>query len=286
MNRAIAELLDVNAGVLSRRRYPELATQLDYLCRRGILTTPLPGVHVHRDLEADWRTLARAVNEWDQRAQITGAAAAALSFWPELVPSTVEVAGRRASFERPHLSFSRRVVPEDMVVELAGVRLTTPALTAMDLVPRYGGDPIDRALRSRMATLDGMREALRRSPGRHGNVDRRLMLLDSRDEPWSEGERLSHRLLRGGGITGWRTNVPIVCDGHTYYQDIAFDDCPVVLEIDGRIHLRRDLFETDRFRGNYLLLAGKQVLHYTWLMLNEQPDWFVATTQRAIDLFR
>lgn len=285
MNRAVSELLDQTGGIATRRKHPELANELDSVRRTGELESALPGVYVHRDLASDWRVLARAVREWDAQAMVAGDAAAALSFWPELKPQTVEVVGRRTQFRSSKISVSRRIVPPDLVVERNGVRMTAPALTAMDLVPRYGGDSIDRALRSRMATLDGMREALNATPGRVGNADRRLMLLDSRDEPWSGGEREAHRLLRAGGITGWHTNVPIMCDGHKFYLDIAMDDCPVVIEIDGRIHLREDIFESDRVRGNCLLLAGKQVLHYTWLMLDRQPEWVLTTVRRAIDMW-
>ena len=286
MNRAVSEILHQTGGVVSRRKYPDLANRLDNLRRTGELESALPGVYVHRDVSSDWRVLVQAVREWDNQAILTGDAAAALSYWPELNPGIVQVAGRRTVFRRSRISVSRRIVPPDLVVERHGVRMTAPALTAMDLVPRHGGDSIDRALRSRMATLDGMREALNATPGRVGNADRRLMLLDSRDEPWSGGERQAHRLLRADGVTGWHTNVPIVCDGHKFYLDIAMDDCPVVIEIDGRIHLRDDIFESDRFRGNCLLLAGKQVLHYTSLMLDTQPEWFLSTVRRAIDIWR
>lgn len=242
----------------------------------------LPGVYAHRDVASDWRTLVRAVAAWDERAVIVGEAPAALTFWPELIPHTVEVAGRRARFKAPGICFSRRSAPPELVVQSAGVNIASPALTALDLVPRFGGDCIDRVLRSRMATLPAMHRALELTPGRHGNTDRRLMLLDSRGRPWSEGERLAHRRRRGAGITRWQANVPIICDGHKFFQDIAMDDNPVVIEVDGKVHLREDLFEHDRRRGNYLLLEGKQVLHFTWRMLTEEPDWFVSMTQRTI----
>lgn len=285
MHRAIAELLEFSGGVIGRRQYPELITRLDAARRRGELRAVLPGVYAHPDVARDWRTLVRAVALWDVNAVVVGEASAALTFWPELVPGTVEVACRRARFRQPGVSVCERTVPPELVVCRAGVNITTPALTALDLISRHGGDPIDRALRSRMVPLDAMYRALELTPGRRGNVDRRRMLLDSRAEPWSEAERLSHRLLRGAGITRWHANVPIVCHGNKYFQDIAMDDCPVAVEIDGKVHLRPEVFESDRRRGNELLLAGKQVLHFTWRMLTDEPGWFVATTQSAVALF-
>jgi hypothetical protein len=44
-------------------------------------------------------------------------------------------------------------VPADLVVESAGLRLTAPALTALDLCPSHGGAAIDAVLRSRRAGL-------------------------------------------------------------------------------------------------------------------------------------
>lgn len=285
MHRAITELLDLSGGIIGRRHYPELITRLDAAQRRKELVAVLPGVLAHPDVARDWRTIVRAVPLWDDDAIVFGDAGAALTFWPELTPGPVEVAGRRARFRKPGVTVSERAIPPELIVRIAGVAVAAPALTAIDLVPRYGGDAIDRALRSRMTTLADMYRALDLTPGRPGNADRRRMLLDSRGEPWSEAERLSHRLLRRAGLTRWHANVPIVCHGHTYFEDIAMDDCPVVLEIDGKVHLRPDAFETDRRRGNDLLLAGRHVLHFTHLMLTQEPDGFIDTTLSAIELF-
>lgn len=286
MHRAIMELLHGSGGVIGRHQYPELATRLNAAVRRGGLVAVLPGVYALPDVASDWRTLVRAVALWDANAVIVEEAAAALSFWPGLVPRVVEVAGRRARCEcNRAIRFSRRAVPPELVVRVAGVNIASPALTALDLAARRGGDVIDRALRSRMATLPGLHRALELATGRRGNAERRRLLVDSRGEPWSEAERLGHRHLRAAGITRWHANVPIVCDGHRFFQDIAMDDCPVVIEIDGRVHLREDVFESDRRRGNYLLLAGKQVLHFTWRMVNDEPGWFVDTVRRAIERY-
>lgn len=285
MHHAIAELLQQSEGVIARRAYPELATRLDYAVRCGELVGVLPGVYALPEATRNWRAMVHAVSIWDDRAVIVGEAAAALTFWPELTPRRIEVASRRAYFQRPEFSFSQRAIPAAFVSQRAGLKIAHPALTAMDLVPRYGGDGIDRVLRSRMAKLSTIRDALELTSGRRHNPGRRQLLLDSRAEPWSEAERLAHCHLRDAGITRWHANVRIVCDGNVFYQDIAMDDCPVVIEIDGQIHLRADHFESDRRRGNYLLLAGKRVLHFTWHMLTEEPEWFIDTVQRAIAFY-
>jgi very-short-patch-repair endonuclease len=273
------------SGLVSRQQHPELARTLHTLCGRGELVTVLPGIYTLPHLADDREIRAAAACLHDPRAVIIGDAAAAASYWPELTHDTVEVAGRRSTLSRPGFRFVKRSIPRELVMQRGGIRLTVPALTALDQVPQRGGDGIDRALRSRMATLAGMREAIALTPGRRGNRDRRIMLLDSRDEPWSAAERLAHRILRDAGITGWSTNVRVECPGGVYYVDIAFRHSRVAIEIDGReFHSDPDQFAHDRHRGNELLLAGKLMLHFTWRMLTEQAAMVVRTTRRALEL--
>jgi very-short-patch-repair endonuclease len=281
VNREVSELLVTGGGVIGRRRHPHLGAALDHLHRTGLLVAVLPGIYVHRDLITDWRVLALAACTWDSRVTIVGDAAAALSFWPELVPLHLEVAGRRCASRSRFFTFSQRVVPPELTMRMGEIQLTTPDLTALDLTATRGGDVVDRALRSRMATLAGMHAALQLTSGRTGNADRRRMLLDSRDEPWSEAERLAHRHLRSAGISGWKTNVRFRFGARTHFLDIAFVREDLVVEIDGLVHLSPDLFESDRRRGNDLLLAGKRTLHFTWRMLTDEAAEFVRTVQRA-----
>jgi hypothetical protein len=64
----------------------------------------------------------------------------------------------------------------------------------VDLCAAFGGDAIDQALRTRAVTL-ATPIVPWSSPGRKGNRSKRELLLDSRAEPWSQAERLFHRLL-------------------------------------------------------------------------------------------
>jgi very-short-patch-repair endonuclease len=281
VNRDVEELLVRSGGVILRREHPKLGGALDHLRRSGALNAVLPGVFILSELSRDWRVLARAGCRWDSDAVVTGEAAAALSFWPELLPTTVALAGCKTVVGSRGYTFSRRRVPPELITENEGIRIASPDLTALDLCATHGGDAIDRALRSRMTTLSGLQDALRLTPDRHGNRRRRELLLDSRDEPWSAAERLAHRLLRTAGITGWRTNVRFRTAGQTYFLDIYFARESLVVEIDGKVHLTPDMFETDRSRGNHLLLAGKRVLHFTWRMLNEEGPTCLTTVQRA-----
>jgi hypothetical protein len=222
---------------------------------------------------------------WDPDAVLVGEAAAALTFWPELVPNRVTVVAKRTNVIRGKLVIVQRDIPSELVEQRGGLRFTVPDFTAIDLARSLGGEVIDRALRSRMVTLAGMHHALELTPWRPGNKDRRAVLLDSRDEPWSAAERLAHRIFRNAGITGWKANVPFRFDGRNYFLDIAFRNKPLVVEIDGRIHLNPQIFESDRLRGNDLVLARKHTLHFTWRMLEHDPGMVANTTIRALSLW-
>lgn len=239
-------------GVIARRNHPELASAMAWLVRRGGLGPVLPGVFCFREVAASFEARACAIACADPAAILTGATAARLTFWPGLASPDVECAVRWERTARPG-----------------------------------GGDGIDRALRTRMTTLDRMWSALELTPGRPGNRDRRWMLLYSRDEPWSGAERLCHRLLRAAGIVGWQANLPVVLRDRRYFLDVAFPALRLVVEIDGRLHEDdREVFENDRWRQNALVLEGWQVLRFTWRMLEEHPDQVVAAIREKIASIR
>ena len=155
--------------------------------------------------------------------------------------------------------------------------------TAIDMATFSCSDAIDRALRTRTATLPGMYEALARTSNRIGNPERMRLLLDSRDLPWSAAERLGHRILRRARIRGWQANLPVVSPGASYYIDVAFRLLKVALEIDGRLHEEdEDLFESDRWRQNALVADGWRVLRFTWDMLQEHPEAVVAAVRSVV----
>jgi very-short-patch-repair endonuclease len=160
--------------------------------------------------------------------------------------------------------FTRRHISEELVINRSGIRYTSPALTALDLCAAVGGDAIDRALRTRATTPPLLERAMELTAARVGNRMRRQLLLDSRAEPWSQAERSFHRLLRVAGITVWKANRPVVLDDCTFYVDVVFRRLKLIIEIDGRLyHTGAEVFETDRWRQNLLILKGWCVLRFT-----------------------
>ena len=283
--REIAQLLASGGGVIGRRQHPELAEAMSWLVRRGELRSVLPGVYAARATATDVDVRIRAAMLWEPDAVLTGSAAAYASFWPQLrVPAVGLAVGRDHRISPPGFALTRRVVPPELVTVRNGMRLSCPALTALDLCDTVGGDGIDTALRTRAATLAQMWGALATTPGRTGNSRRRQLLHDSRDEPWSAAERLAHRLLRAAGISGWKSNLPVPTLGQVYYLDVAWEAEMLALEIDGRLHeTDRSLFESDRWRQNQLVLQGWRVLRCTWRMLTEHPELVIQAVQAALE---
>jgi len=279
----VTRLLEETGGVLRRREHPRLGGTLDRLLRDGRLLAVLPGVYVEAARADDLEVRLRALQAWRPDAVVTGSAAAKLTFWPELPVSTVTAALSRLDC-RPHgYQIERRCVPAELVLDAGGLRLTAPALTALDLCASRGGEAIGAVLRSRRATLADLEQAHIASGGRRGQQERRRLLLDSRDEPWSEAEREAHRLLRAAGIKGWQTNLRVEAGRDCYYLDIAFPKARLALEIDGRaLHSDSAGFERDRSRPNDLVLAGWTVLRFTWRMLEEHPEAFVSAVLQAL----
>ena len=224
------------AGLIRRRDHSELSGQLDRLLRDGKVRSVLPGIYAAVDLADLPETRMRAVALRHPDAVLTGAAAARATYWPDVPVKLVEASIPGGARPQSGFRFSRRRVPPELIVERHGLRLTVPAMTALDLASSSCADGIDIALRTRAATLSGMHDALRQTSYRDGNSQRAGLLLDSRDEPWSAAERRAHRYLRAARITGWKANLPVLLAEQQYYIDIAFKAARLAVEIDGRLH--------------------------------------------------
>lgn len=279
MERALREA----GGLLRRRDHPELTGSIDWMLRNRTLVPVLPGIYTNsaQALTPDLRV--RAAARWEPSLIFTGATAARLSFWPELKPGAVTAALPTTRRTPRGFEVRRRHVPPELVIGRRGLRMTSPALTALDLCETHGGDGIDSVLRTRSATLALLHEAFELTGGRAGNRRRKTLLLESRAEPWSAAERRGHALLHDAGILGWRANIGVEIRGVVYYLDIGFPHQRLAVEIDGwEAHGGRQAFEQDRRRQNDLVLAGWRILRFTWDMLVRTPEVVVAEIRRAL----
>lgn len=253
----------------------------------GLVVRLLPGVYAPAEFADRLEVRAYAVKQWHADAVITGRAAARLTFWPTLPVTLIDVARRAHPPRSTAYRFHQRAIASAFIVDTKAFCVTAPALTAIDLVDELEGDAIDTCLRSRAARLEDLGAAFAAHPSRPGNSDRRRMLLDSRDQPWSAAERLAHRLLHAAHITGWISNFRVVVRGAGYFIDIAFPAMRLAVEIDGRLH-EDDLsvFENDRYRQNRLVAEGWTVLRFTWAMLVTQPDYVIGMIRSELTRLR
>lgn len=288
MKQDLEELFRGSGGAIRRADHPKFQQRLDRLYREGVLERPLPGIFALPGTADAFHPAVIAGALWaGPDAVLVGRAAAKLTFWQDLLVDDLEFTigyRRRVRVKRWVKSFRR--IPDQFVWQRGPIRLTSPALTAVDLAagPK-GGDVIDRVLREGAASLDHLWQAFYAQPDRLGNPIRRTLLEDSRDEPWSEAERELHRLLRGRKVTGWKTNRHIRLAGRNYYADLLFEALKVAVEVDSwEFHGDRESFERDRRRRNELEAAGYLVLNFTWRQITEDPDWVVDCIHRALAL--
>jgi very-short-patch-repair endonuclease len=279
----LSRLLAEGGGLIARRCHPELIASMEWLVHRGELTSLLPGIYATPVAASDQLVRMRATTLWEPNAVLTHESAAWLTYWPTIRVPKVEVVAPSRSARRAGWQVSRRCIPPGLVTERRGLRCTTPALTALDLIDTHGGDAIDTLLRSRQAMLEDLHDALISCAGRRGNTNRRQMLIDSRTEPWSAAERRAHRLLHEEGIKGWTANYRVEISGYPYWVDVAFPAVKLAVEIDGReFHEGAEVFERDRYRQNDLVIAGWRVLRFTVRMLQDRPAIVAATIREAL----
>ena len=168
----------------------------------GRLRRLLPGVYVAASRSADLTVRATAINRWDPDAVICGRAAAALSYWPEIKPGgLIEVASPNRHAYQRGFRFTQRTIPPELIRTRGELRLTAPSLTAMELATYEFTDPIDIALRTRVATLDSLRDAIDDRAGTGATQDRTGTQRQISARHAGTG-RLSRRLSRVEGDEG------------------------------------------------------------------------------------
>jgi very-short-patch-repair endonuclease len=175
-----------------------------------------------------------------------------------------------------------RRLPEEDVITVAGIRVTTVARTALDVAdrspPRIVANLLERAEREQVFDLAELRATVDRNPGRRGAK----VLAEVLDvEPPSKGDlqRRFLRLCRDHGLPEPEREASI----GPYHVDFLWRDARLVVETDGRAwHEARVAFERDRQRDLDLAALGLQVLRVTWRMVTRQPTSLAATLLRRV----
>jgi very-short-patch-repair endonuclease len=153
----------------------------------------------------------------------------------------------------------------------AGLRVTTPVRTLVDLAASIGARDLERAVEEaqiRRLVTRGELERLRRiGPGHEPSLTR------------SEAERRLRALIRAARLPPPQTNVRL----GSYEVDFVWPDERVVVEVDGfAFHSTRAAFERDRARDRALQAAGYVVLRFTWRQLVHEPEVVVAELAAAL----
>lgn len=267
----------LSCGPVRAADYPELRSAISRGVACGDAVRVLPGVYARSGDEQSWLVRAQAVGLSRPTAVVTGRAAAAASWWPELDVGEVSAAWPRNAVGGAGIRFEKRRIDADHVLTVNGLRVTCPALTALDLIPEMGGLVVDEVLRRRAASLRWLWHTLRSTPQRPGNLERLDVLKDSRDQPWSELEREAHRCLRKAGLKGWVSNFPVLIDDMRFFLDVAFPTLGLGLEFDGwTIHGTLEGFVHDRARDVALARAGWRILRFTSSTLDTMPSQVLA----------
>lgn len=280
------DLLRDQDGVLTLSQARSIGISKDATNRRvraGEWIRCSPGVYFVDDRPFTDRSRVRAaVWGFGDTAAASGLAAAWWLNLTHFAPVVVEVTVPRNSNGRARegCRLRRRDLRPCDVVERDGLRVTALPLTAIEAAVRRGGGPklMDNALQ-RHTDLRKLWAAHLRNKGRYGSPAARRLLQAADNGTKSHAERLFARLLKQAGITGWKANQMVV----GYEVDFLFQDAKLVIEVDGfAFHTDPEAFERDRRKQNALILAGYQVLRFTWLDLTEYPERVIALLKRAI----
>lgn len=283
----LEDLLRDHDGVITSRQAASVGLSRQAVSRRvqaGLWRRCAPGVYFVDDRPfTDAARVRAAVWGYGPGACASGLAAA---WWLELTkfaPDVVEVTVPRNSHGRCHdgSRVRRRDLPIADAIERRGLCVTSLPLTALEASVRRGGGGaqlMDTALQ-RHTDLRKLWAAHLRNKGRYGSPAARILLQAADEGTRSVAERLFARLLKQAGITGWKANQRVV----GYEVDFLFRAAKIVIEVDGlAFHSDSEAFERDRKKQNALMLAGFQVLRFTWLDLTEYPGRVIAEVKRAI----
>jgi hypothetical protein len=221
------------------------------------------------------------VQEWAGAAVLACGSGAALSHdsamvlwgywrhWETPIHVSV-VADRRTRGIRVHRSVTLH--RRDLTTQL-GIRVTTPARTALDMSPRWNDKQLKRSvntmLNSRWANKDQFTETVACHPNAPG------------------AKRIAELLGLPGTPTrsGWEDDFPAFCRAHGlptpimgqplhgYIVDALFPAHRVIVELDSKeFHMGAIPFEGDRDRDADMLAHGYVTVRITWERIHERPQ--------------
>ncbi len=180
-----------------------------------------------------------------------------------------------------------RSLPADEVTALAGLPITTPARTVLDLAAgglrgRRLEAALDRAELLRLLDFAELKQLLARYPRRRGTP--RLVALSSRYvagtvSTRSHLEELVLELCDAHEIA--RPHVNTIIEGHE--RDFFWPHARLVVEADSYAwHRSPSALNDDRERDVALVLAGYRVLRFTWEQVTRRREYVASALLAAL----
>lgn len=178
------------------------------------------------------------------------------------------------------------------VVERRGIVTTNPLRSLVDLAgvvtPAVLDDAVDRAVASKLVTVDAVEAELRRL-SRKGRKGAGAMRQSLRRRGLHEGPHPSvlearfHRLLRTGGISP--VNVEVVAGVDGEYRIDCLLAQGVAVEVDGHVHHSTPEQKAyDERRRAEIRMAGTFLLVYDWRAVTYEGRRVLAECHRALAL--
>ncbi len=177
-------------------------------------------------------------------------------------------------------------------VTIGGIPTTDLRRTLLDLGRSVADQRLLRAIewsrRERGVTWSDLIATLAHHARRgRGGVQRlrRVLVANAHREEITDSdlELLLLGLLAEAGLPEPEVHHRIWADGRVVVEvDLAYPELRLAIEIDGRIHLREDIWNRDLPRQNYLVLQGWTVLRFNADRLLDHPEHVVAEIRAAI----
>jgi Protein of unknown function (DUF559)/AbiEi antitoxin C-terminal domain len=242
----------------------------------------------HRQLSQNGRFLA-AVAAVGGNAVLSHRAAAALwGLTGSAAPGEIDVAVERSVRPRPGIRLHVvRSLPDRDRARRAGVPVTTPARTLLDLAGVVGERTLARAVHEAevqgIVTNAELRERLRDVSGRREKGVLDALVQEGPVRTRSDLEDATFALLRRHGFPRPRANDGLPGLPAWVEVDFHFPDTHVVVEVDGdRFHGTRWRRRLDARKQALLEAAGYHVLRLTWEQVTVDPAQTALRIRRAL----
>jgi very-short-patch-repair endonuclease/predicted transcriptional regulator of viral defense system len=276
----VAELAAAQHGVVSRAQLLDIGLgyrAIDHRIAGGLLHPIHRGVYAvgHRRLSREGAWMA-AVLASGPGAVLSHRSAATLWGIRNTARADIEVTAPRRC-RHPKIDAHHVALPADEVTTEAGIPVTNPARTLLDLAavltPQQLAHALNEAEIRRLASPLPLDALVARYPGRRGTTALKRALAQLREIgetiTKSAFEERFRAFLEDHVLPRPRMNAPL----GPYTPDAVWPTARLVVELDSYgIHTTKQAFEQDRARDRALTLAGYRVIRITWRQLTTDAD--------------